>query len=79
MPRMMAGGRDTQGILWSWHAGSPEGRRRRTAGGAPPTQRNRGFRAAVDSIEVANQAAGRASHYQTVDNFHAVQQARGAV
>ena len=39
-------------------------------------QRNRAFRAAVDSIEVANlAAAGRASHYQTVDNFHAVQRA----
>ena len=32
-------------------------------GAVAEQQRNRGFRAAVDSIEVANQAAGRASHY----------------
>ena len=48
-------------------------------GAVAEQQRNRGFRAAVDSIEVANQAAGRASHYtKTADNFHAVQQACGA-
>lgn len=37
-------------------------------------QTNRAFRAAVDSIEVANLAARQVSHYETVDNFHAVQQ-----
>eukprot|EP01050_Picozoa_sp_SAG11_P019058 SAG11_NODE_2977_length_2795_cov_4.472923_1_plen_239_part_00 len=42
-------------------------------GAVAEQQRNRAFRAAVDSIEVANLAAGRTSHYQTVDNFHAVQ------
>ena len=47
-------------------------------GAVAEQQKSRHFRAAVDSIEVANIAAGRASHYQTVDNFHAVQQARGA-
>ena len=41
-------------------------------------QKTRGFRAAVDSIEVANAAAARRHHHLTVDNFHAVQQARGA-
>ena len=50
MPRMMAGGRDTQGILWSWHAGSPEGRRRRTAGGAPPAQRPEGQRVSSGGV-----------------------------
>lgn len=39
-------------------------------------QKNRSFRAAVDSIEVANIASGRDEYYQTVDNFHAVQQRR---
>ena len=44
MPRMMAGGRDTLGRKQRSRAGSPERRRRRTAGGAPLAQTPEGQR-----------------------------------
>ena len=44
MPRMMAGGRDTLGRKQQSRAGSPERRRRRTAGGAPLAQTPEGQR-----------------------------------